>query len=86
MSEPTGLRAARQGQIILRPVPGSPRIFRRNRDVPRLRQVFDYALTSARYGSWPRPTTAPAVDVVVGAILDDAEEVVAERGTYLLGT
>ena len=81
MSEPTGLRAARQGQIILRPVPGSPpllprvRVFRRNRQI---RHIWAYAEASAREGLWPKPTTADAAAQVVLHIFDDARERISE--------
>ena len=85
MSDRTGPVPARQPQIVLRPVPGSPCLFRRNRDVPRLRRIWDYAQTNAREGlHWPKPTTEAATVAVVRAILTDSEQAVDEYASSLV--
>lgn len=70
MTNPTGSRAGRQAQ-------NPPHIFRRPGQRPR--HVFDYALSSIRYGEWSQPTTESDTVAVVRKILADSEQAVKDQ-------
>ena len=69
MQKSTGTVPARQ-----------PTIFRR--PSPRPRHVFDYALSSIRYGEWPQPITESDTVAVVRAVLADSERAVDEHESF----
>jgi hypothetical protein len=75
MRQSTSRFAPGQARLVLRPVPGSPYLFIRNR---RIHHIWAYAETSADQGLWPQPTTADAAARVVRDIFDDARERVEE--------